>query len=82
MFLEHHMSWPATAGHPGDEGLFRRMTRAGMDGPIKSGHDKSGLERGEDEGGEQRRHADDCPAAEQRRHIAHGAKGTHLVLGF
>ena len=43
----HLVSWPAKAGHPGEEGLDRRgMARLNpamdtrlLDGPVKQGHD-------------------------------------------
>src|SRR5262245_57838902 len=33
------MSWPAKAGHPGDEGLSCRSDERLLDGPVKPDHD-------------------------------------------
>jgi hypothetical protein len=39
----HSLSWPATAGHPGDEGLLWRVDTRLLDGPVKPGYDKFGM---------------------------------------
>src|SRR5262245_57529229 len=33
------VSWPAHAGHPGDEGLTRPLDTRRLGGPVKPGHD-------------------------------------------
>jgi hypothetical protein len=33
------LSWPAKAGHPGDEELIRRVDTRRLDGPVEPDHD-------------------------------------------
>jgi hypothetical protein len=33
------LSWPANAGHPGDEGFNGRVDTRPLDGRVKPGHD-------------------------------------------
>jgi hypothetical protein len=37
-----NVSWPAHAGHPGDEALVRRADARRLGGPVKPGHDTVG----------------------------------------
>jgi len=41
--MNQKLSWPAKAGHPGDEGLVCRADARLLDGPVKPGQDKCGV---------------------------------------